>query len=491
MRSISRRGSTSLRIGSSLRIRAAIRPLVDALERRLLLSGALPSFVQVSTDANYTLDDSSGSMVMDLNSGSMVVNGDLSTATGWSNATVRLHNAAHIYFNSAQTLNDLELHNFSKAAVSLGNTTTLGNMLKLNGLAIDSYASLDLGDNAMILHYIPSQEASAKSMIGGLLKSGYASGAWNGFGINSSAAANDPSHNTALGWFDQYEVGVNSINGDSADVADGYEMVVKYTVNGDADLSGRIDATDSSQMSIGMHGGGTGWGFGDFNYDGHIDSTDNQILQTNAGAHLALTNPQYAPTLQVQPLSFTAYQYTPWSGDVATFTDSASRSSYSVSDYTATINWGGFVEDAQITQPSAGADYFRVNAQTSGLSNGPFTIQISFAASGPYTGAPTSAVGMITAMQLPSGAIPTSDASYTVSGSPGAIDLNVTAGTIAFNTNVASAGNYWQNLTINASGSAHLIFQFSPNTGCLEPFGQCHCYRLAGRQRNCWQRTAT
>ena len=471
MRSNSRRGVVSARKGSFPKIRSAIRPLVDSLERRLLLSGTLPSFVQASTDANYTLDNSSGLMVMDLNSGSLVVNADLSTATGWSNATVRLHNSAHIYFNSAQTLGDLELHNFSRAAVALGNTTTLGNMLKLSGLAIDSYAAVDLGDNAMILHYIPSQEAAEKSLVSGLLTRGYANGYWTGTGINSSAAANDPSHNTALGWFDQYEVGVNSINGDSADVADGYEMVVKYTVYGDADLSGKIDATDSSQYSLGLHGGGSGWGFGDFNYDGNIDQTDGTILNTNALAKLSLTNAQYVPALQVQPLSFTAYEYTPWSGDVATFTDSASRVSYSVSDYSATINWGGFVEDAQITQPTAGADYFRVNAQTSDLSNGPFTIQISYAAGGTYTGAPTNAVGMITALQLPSGAISTSDAVYTLSGSPGAISLNVTAGTIAFNTNVANAGNYWQNLTINASGNTHLIFNSAQTLDALNLSG--------------------
>ena len=48
-------------------------------------------------------------MVMDLTSGSLAVNGDLSTATGWSNATVRLHNSAHIYFNASQTLNALSV----------------------------------------------------------------------------------------------------------------------------------------------------------------------------------------------------------------------------------------------------------------------------------------------------------------------------------------------------------------------------------------------
>lgn|GEM_PF-2050235 len=436
-----------------------------------MLSGSLPSFVQASTDANYTLDNSSGSMVMDLNSGSLVVNADLSTATGWSNATVRVHNSAHIYFNAAQTLGDLELHNFSRAAVAIGSTATSGNLLQLSGLSIDRFSKLDLGDNSMILYYTPSQEAADNSMIFGLLASGSASGGWGegpwtGSGIYSSAAANDPSQKTALGFADNNVLHDSSFAGVS--LTDDNEILIRDTFYGDSNLDGAVadSPADDPQFQNGVNGLGTGWSFGDYNYDGiTAGSADASLFAANANQ--SISQPQYKPSLQVQPLSFTAYQYTPWSGDVATFSDSASRSSYSVSNYTATINWGGFIEDAQITQPSAGADYFRVNAQTTGLSNGPFTIQISYAAGGPYTGAPTSAVGMITALQLPSGAIPTSDADYTLSGSPGAVSLNVTAGTIAFNTNVTNAGNYWQSLTINASGTAHLIFNSAQTLDAL------------------------
>jgi len=433
-----------------------------------MLSGSLPSFVQASTDANYTLDNSSGSMVMDLNSGSLVVNADFSTATGWSNATVRLHNNAHIFFNSTQTLADLELHDHSAASDALGNTTTLGNMLKLSGLAIDSTATLDLGDNAMILHYIPSQEAAAKSLISGLVTSGYASGAWNGLGIDSSAAANDPSHNTALGWFDQYEVGVVSVNGDSADLADGYEMVVKYTVYGDADLSGKIDASDSSQMSYGMHGGGTGWGFGDFNYDGHIDSTDSQILNTNALANLSLSNPQYKPGLQVQALPFTAYSYAAWSGDIATFYD-ATHGGGVPADYTATMTWNdGSTVDAQITQ-DPNSNNLRVNIDSVIPTDATvFTVQIAYAGPDAGTGAASSASAVVTLDQLPPNAVASPDAVYTISGVAGAVQINVTAGSISFNTNVANDGNYWQNAAIDVSGSGHLIFNSPETLGSLQ-----------------------
>lgn len=466
MGSNSRRGIASARKGSFPKIRAAIRPLVDALERRLLLSGSLPSFVQASTDASYTLDNSSGSMVMDLNAGSLVVNADLSTATGWSSATVRLHNGAHIYFNSTQTLADLELHDSSIVSDALGNTTTLGNMLKLNSLAIDSTATLDLGDNAMILHYAPAQEAAEKSLISGLLTKGYASGAWNGTGIDSSAAADDPTHNTALGWFDQNEMGVTSINGDSADVADGNEIVVKYTLYGDADLDGTVRSSDSSAISFGVQMGYTGWGFGDFNYNGITDdAADSQFLRNNAT--LSLSQLHDVSTLQVQALPFTAYGFAAWSGDVATFYNIAQGGSSNPSDYIATVDWnnGSPSIDAQITQaPFSGS--LRVNIDSVIPTDASaFTVRISYAPNGYYAGvgAPANASAVVTLNQLPYGAVASPDAIY--SASPGVV--NVTAGTIAFNSNVADDGNVWQNASITASGSAHLIFNSAQTLGGL------------------------
>ncbi|HEX5244224.1 MAG TPA: LEPR-XLL domain-containing protein [Tepidisphaeraceae bacterium] len=303
MRSNSRHGSTSLRIGSSPKIRAAIRPLVDALERRLLLSGTLPSFVQASTDASYTLDNSTGSMVMDLNSGSMVVNADLSTATGWSNAAVRLHNSAQIYFNSGQTLGDLELRNFSSATVALGSTAASGNLLQLSGLSIDTWSKLDLGDNAMILHYAASQEAADNSMVFGLLANGYSSSDWNRHGIYSSAAANDPSGKTALGFADNNVLHDASFAGVS--LGDDNEILIRDTLYGDSNLDGAVaDSTaDDPQFQEGTNGLGTGWSFGDYNYDSiTAGAADASLFAANANQ--SISQPQYQPSLQIQPLSF-------------------------------------------------------------------------------------------------------------------------------------------------------------------------------------------
>ena len=49
---------------------------------------------------------------------------------------------------------------------------------------------LDLRDNALIVDYDPA--ASPIDAIRGYLTTGYAGGAWNGVGINSSTASSTP-----------------------------------------------------------------------------------------------------------------------------------------------------------------------------------------------------------------------------------------------------------------------------------------------------------
>src|SRR6185437_11219827 len=44
----------------------------------------------------------------------------------------------------------------------------------------------------------------------------------------------------AVGWADQNDVGNVSFEGDTADVADGNEIMIKFTYTGDTDLSGTV-----------------------------------------------------------------------------------------------------------------------------------------------------------------------------------------------------------------------------------------------------------
>jgi hypothetical protein len=93
----------------------------------------------------------------------------------------------------------------------------------------------------------------------------YASGAkWDGQGITSSAAGSDSTHVHALG----------IAAGPSGDV------LVKYTVFGDANLDGKVDGSDYTLIDAGNASAGrlTGWAAGDFNYDGVVDGSDYALI---------------------------------------------------------------------------------------------------------------------------------------------------------------------------------------------------------------------
>ena len=95
-------------------------------------------------------------------------------------------------------------------------------------------------------------------------------GYWDGPGISSSAAANDPSRLTALGVID-----------------DGESVIIKYTWWGDTNLDGVIDSNDYDKVDTAwrLQSPHPTWAMGDFNYDGVIDSNDYDKI--DAGWRLA------------------------------------------------------------------------------------------------------------------------------------------------------------------------------------------------------------
>jgi autotransporter-associated beta strand protein len=134
--------------------------------------------------------------------------------------------------------------------------------------------TLDLGANDMI---VSNAGAMGLTNVTNEIKSGFANGLWTGAGIQSSAAAGDSTHLTALG------VILNNNTYGSAKPFDtitpgANDVLIKYTYYGDADLSGHVDGTDYSLIDSGYGGAGTGWQYGDFNYDGVIDGSDYSLI---------------------------------------------------------------------------------------------------------------------------------------------------------------------------------------------------------------------
>ncbi len=126
--------------------------------------------------------------------------------------------------------------------------------------SLASGARIDVKSNAITIDY--SGQSSPAATIKAQLSSGYASGAWNGSGINTSSAV---ANQTALGWKDD---------------AASQSILVKHTYYGDTNLDGQVDISDLGRLATNWQANAA-WSGGDFNYDGFVDISDLGLLATN------------------------------------------------------------------------------------------------------------------------------------------------------------------------------------------------------------------
>ncbi|MCY2953590.1 MAG: leucine-rich repeat domain-containing protein [Planctomycetota bacterium] len=131
-------------------------------------------------------------------------------------------------------------------------------VLTIDGVDVGASASLDVGDNDMIVTNGDISE------LFDLIGSARANGAWTGQGITSSAAKDDKNGFTGLG------LGTTKKG----------EILIKYTWNGDANLDGVINADDYFLADSGFITQRGGWGNGDFNYDGVINADDYFLIDS-------------------------------------------------------------------------------------------------------------------------------------------------------------------------------------------------------------------
>jgi hypothetical protein len=178
----------------------------------------------------------------------------------------------------------LEMKNVRAGTLSIGggtvmitaNGTTSGTS-RVGALSIDSTPAanthLDLANNSMIIDYAGT---SPLSTIQSYLQLGYANGAWNGAGgINSSAA---DSTTFALGLADNHALNLSNFAGL---VVNANDVLIKFTYYGDANLDGKVNATDLGALATHWQQTGAVWTGGDFNYDGSVDIRDLYLLAHN------------------------------------------------------------------------------------------------------------------------------------------------------------------------------------------------------------------
>lgn len=166
------------------------------------------------------------------------------------------------------------------------NGDPLPNLLKLNGgaftvqgltAAIGPGNTIDVGTSTVM---IPYTGASPLATVQGLLRNGYNTGAWNGSGIISSAAAADT----------RFAI---------ADIDTGSAIRLQYALEGNATLSGQVGFNDLVVLSRNYGQSGADWSKGDFNYDGAVGFDDLVILARNYGTSAtnaaAIANAAAAP----------------------------------------------------------------------------------------------------------------------------------------------------------------------------------------------------
>jgi hypothetical protein len=157
------------------------------------------------------------------------------------------------------------------AGVSGGSGPAVSSAITLTSLSITGSSVLDVNNNHIIITYGLSDPITT---IAGYIKSGYNGGHWNGPGIISSAALTN-----ASGLL--YGVGyADGADGVVAGLASG-QIEVAYTLLGDANLDGIVNAADFNILAANYNQNVTGWDQGDFNYDGLVNSADFNALAAN------------------------------------------------------------------------------------------------------------------------------------------------------------------------------------------------------------------
>jgi autotransporter-associated beta strand protein len=141
-----------------------------------------------------------------------------------------------------------------------------------NALSISTGSTLDITNNHLFINYGSGPDPI--STIAGYIKSGYNGGGWNGPGIISSAAQiKTKGLAYGVGFADGKDGKVSGLTSG--------QIEVKYTLLGDANLDGLVNAADFTILAANFNQTVTAWDQGDFNYDGLVNAADFTDLAAN------------------------------------------------------------------------------------------------------------------------------------------------------------------------------------------------------------------
>jgi hypothetical protein len=249
------------------------------LESMSLLADPLNSAITVnSTAAGMTLsiDAGPGTDLINVNETDPTSIVIIANSTNADQVTVNDGSgSAGVRFDSASTrLSSLTINGGGSAALGVG-----GKVLVTGNLVVNGNGVLDVNDGYLIWDY---SGASPQGTLKALLTSGYAAGAWNGAGINSSDAAADGSGKTALGYAEATDLFSTFPALFAGEQVDNTSLLVRRTIYGDTNLDGTVNLSDFNRLASGFGQTG-GWTQGNLNYDSTVNLSDFNLLATNFG----------------------------------------------------------------------------------------------------------------------------------------------------------------------------------------------------------------
>ena len=140
-----------------------------------------------------------------------------------------------------------------------------------SALTIQAGSTMDIANNHFFINY--GHATDPINTIFGYLQSGYAGGAWNGTGIDSSLA----NSKYGVGYADSADTG------NPANLSTSGQIEIAYTLYGDANLDDVVNGTDFGILAANFGKQVSGWDKGDFNYDGVVNGSDFGLLAANFG----------------------------------------------------------------------------------------------------------------------------------------------------------------------------------------------------------------
>lgn len=188
---------------------------------------------------------------------------------------VILGTGSAITLDASSSLASLAISNSSRLTLKSGGKT----VLRTAALVLGNAATLDIGDNAMVVQSDAANRLSVLAAVSARIGAARGVGQWTGFGITSTAAAADAKRFTGLAAvLNDRGDGLPFLAALAGEAVDANAVIVKYTLIGDMDLSGTVDADDYFLIDRGFRRGLPGYQNGDLDYSGSIDSDDFALL---------------------------------------------------------------------------------------------------------------------------------------------------------------------------------------------------------------------